>query len=245
VSPLEREPRFVLIHSPVVGPTTWSPTAVELEARGRRAVIPSLAGVAHAPKPQWRHVPEAVRAATAGAGSPAVLVGHSGGGLLLPTVADALTAEIAALIFVDTFLPPTRGSAPLAPPGSIGQLRSLATRGVLPPWSTWFGEEAMRELVPDDALRAALEREMPRLPLSYFEANIPLPDCWEETPCAYLLLSREPYAKSAADARARGWPVTELQGVRHLAPATEPATVTDALLDLERLLLVDDSGEPG
>jgi pimeloyl-ACP methyl ester carboxylesterase len=147
----EHGPVFVLIHSPLVGPTTWSPLADELERRGREAVVPSLLGVADAPSPQWRHAPEAVRAATAGAGSPAVLVGHGGGGLLLPVIADALPGEVDALVFVDSFLPPAGGSLPLAGSGLMDQLRALASDGVLPPWSSWFDEGAMRELVPDAA----------------------------------------------------------------------------------------------
>jgi pimeloyl-ACP methyl ester carboxylesterase len=174
--------------------------------------------------------------ATAGTSNPVALVGHSAGGLLLPTIADALTAEVAALVFVDSFLPPPTGSLSLAPPGFTGQLRALATDGVLPPWSSWFGADAMRELVPDDRLRTALEGEMPRLPLSYFDASVPLPDGWDARPCAYLVLTGQTYAGSAADARRRGWPVAEIPGVQHLAIATEPIPVTDALLELERAL---------
>jgi pimeloyl-ACP methyl ester carboxylesterase len=107
-------PAFVLIHSPLVGPTTWSPAARELQRRRREAVVPSLLGVPDAPVPQWGHVLEAVQAATARIADPVVLVGHSGAGLLLPTLADRLSAEVAGMIFVDAFLPPARGSVPLA-----------------------------------------------------------------------------------------------------------------------------------
>jgi hypothetical protein len=95
----------------------------------------------------------------------------------------------------------------------------------------------MRELVPEERLRAVLEEEMPRLPLSYFEASVPLPSGWNARPCAYLLLSGEPYGESAAEARESGWPVIELPGVGHLAMAREPIAVTDALLDLEGALI--------
>jgi pimeloyl-ACP methyl ester carboxylesterase len=234
VAPGQPDPVFVLIHSPLVGPTSWSPAAHELERRGRVALVPSLLGVAGAAAPQWRHVPEAVRAATARIRKSIVLVGHSGGGLLLPAIADAVTVEVAALVFVDSFLPPAAGRVPLAPPASMDQLRALATDGVLAPWSSWFGEDAIRELVADDRLRASLEAEMPRLPLSYFEASVSLPDGWNQRRCAYLLLSDESYQQSATEARARGWPVAEIRGAHHLAIATEPVAVSEALLDLER-----------
>ena len=57
------------------------------------------------------------------------------------------------------------------------------------------------------------------------------------------LCSATPYGQSAAEARARGWPVTEIHGVQHLAIATNPLPVTDALLDLERSL--EQSTRPG
>jgi pimeloyl-ACP methyl ester carboxylesterase len=228
---------FVLIHSPLVGPGTWTPVAQELERRGRTAVVPSLLGVADAPAPQWHHCLDAVRAATEHLTEPLVLVGHSGAGLLLPQIAPTLGTEIAALIFVDAFLPPTTGSAPLAEPEFMDQLRALADDAVLPPWSTWFGEQGLRELIPDERLRTQLEREMPRLPLSYFEASVPAPAGWQNRPCGYLLFANEPYGPSAAWAREHHWPVVELADAHHLTLVTDPAAVTDALLGLERELL--------
>jgi len=212
------------------------PAADELHRRGRAAVVPSLLGVAEAPAPQWRHIPDTVRVATSHLEGSIVLVGHSGAGLLLPVIADALTVEITALVFVDSFLPASAGRLPLGSPAFMDRLRELASDDVLAPWSTWFGEDAMSELVPDERLRAALEAEMPRLPLSYFEASVPVPDSWNRRACAYLLLTAEPYGESAAEARSLGWPVREIHGVRHLAIATDVIPVTQALLDLEREL---------
>ena len=231
---MTREPVFVLVHSPLVGPTSWMPVRQELERRGRAALVPSLLGVAQAAPPQWRHVLDAVRIATSRLEDRMVLVGHSGAGLLLPVIADAVTVEVAALVFVDSFLPPRAGRVELASPAVMHHMRALAIDGVLPPWSTWFGADAMRELVPDERLRAALEAEMPRLPLTYFDAGIPLPAAWNRCSCGYLLLSSDPYGQSAAEAVARGWPVREIPGAQHLAIATDAVPVTEALLDLER-----------
>jgi pimeloyl-ACP methyl ester carboxylesterase len=235
---------FVLVHSPLVGPTSWLPVAQELERRGRAAVVPSLLGVAEAAEPRWRHVANAVRSATSHLQQRIVLIGHSAAGLLLPVIADALSIDVAALVFVDSLLPPPAGRLLLGPPAFMDQLRAMATDGVLPPWSRWFGADAMREQVPDERLRADLEAEMPRLPLSYFEATVPLPDEWtSRRPCGYLLLSPTAYGQSAAEARAYGWPVIELDRVQHLAIATNPIPVTEALLELERSL--EQAGRPG
>ncbi|HSJ72719.1 MAG TPA: hypothetical protein VK904_00255 [Miltoncostaeaceae bacterium] len=95
----------------------------------------------------------------------------------------------------------------------------------------------MRDLVADDAMRAQLEADMPRLPVSYFEGEPPVTEGWDQRPCAYLLLSEEPYSAAAADARARGWPITALPNAHHLSPVTDPKTVTGSLLDLERALV--------
>lgn len=222
----------MLVHSPLLGPTSWSPVASALKERDREVLVPPLLGIAEAPPARWRRAVDAVRAGASAIAGPAVLVGHSGAGPLLPSIADALPAEVAALIFVDASVPPTSGVAPLVPPGFLDQLRVISADGVLPRWSSWFGEETMGELVPDAALRDALEQEMPRLPLAYFEEGVPLPERWAERPCAFLQLT-EAYRESAADARGWGWPAREISGVQHLAPVTDPIDVTDALLGLE------------
>jgi Alpha/beta hydrolase family len=163
--------------------------------------------------------------------TPIVLVGHSGGGLLLPAITGAVTTAVSRLIFVDSDTPASTGETPLAPSPFLAHLRTLAVDGKLPPWSAWWGEGAMRELVPDEAARAALERELPSLPISYFEESVPNPAGWDHAPCAYLLLS-DAYTNAASDARAREWRVEEIAGAQHLHMVVAPATVTDVLIQL-------------
>jgi hypothetical protein len=151
-------------------------------------------------------------------------------------IADALATEVAALILVDAFLPPVSGSAPPVPPELMPELDALARDSVLPPWSSWLSEDTLRELVPDVPMRADLVREMPPMPLDYFQANIPMPDGWSRRPCGYLLFSAQHHGASAADARNRGWAVAEIPGAHHLAMVADPIAVTDALLELEREL---------
>lgn len=225
---------YVLVHSPLVGPTTWSPVARELERQGHQAVVPSLLGPGGAPPRHWRQCVTAARQAVRTLSDPIVLVGHSGGGLLLPIIADAIAPPVSALIFVDSRVPATSGETPATPPSFLDHLRTLAVGGTLPPWSTWWGEDAMRELVPNERLRAALVREMPSFPLAYFEQRIPTPAGWDRTPCSYLLFS-EAYRESATEARERRWRVEEIAGAQHLHIAVAPQTVADALIRLSEV----------
>lgn len=56
---------FVLVHSPSVGPATWTPVAERLRDAGATAVVPDLRSVADAPVPFWPRVVEIVRGAVA------------------------------------------------------------------------------------------------------------------------------------------------------------------------------------
>ncbi len=222
---------FVLVHSPLVGPSTWAPVAHALERRGRQAVVVSLFGPDGTQPSDWRPCVEAVRDAVQTLSGPIALVGHSGAGLLLPAIADAVAPPIGALIFVDSGIPAHTGETPFVPPSFLDQLRALAVEGVLPPWSTWFGDDAMRELVPDETLRPALAQEMPSLEVAFLEQSIPSPVGWDRLACAYLLLS-DAYREAADAAREAGWRVEEISGAQHLHIVVAPEAVADALIRL-------------
>jgi hypothetical protein len=216
---------FLLVHSPVTGPSTWRWVADELRARGHQVSVPSV----RPPYDSWEIFADAVATQAAGqAAGPAAVVGHSGAGPLLPQIAARITAA-GPLVFVDADLPPETGEATLMPAEILAELRSLAPDGVLPPWSDWFGPGVMRELVPDDAKRAVVTAELPSLPLSYFEARVPVPAGWVAAPGGYVLLSEEAYGGQAAAAAARGWPVVRLRGA-HLDIVTRPAEVAEAIV---------------
>jgi hypothetical protein len=84
--------RFVLIHSPSVGPRTWQPVAHRLTEQGWEATVPSLLHVTDHGPPYWPRVVDAVRAGlgTAQQGQGLVLVAHSNAGLFLPVITAAL-----------------------------------------------------------------------------------------------------------------------------------------------------------
>lgn len=218
---------FILVHSPLVGPATWSWVADELGRRGHRVAVPSPApSIVLGGWPAFVHA--VVRQIVVDVRG--VLVGHSGAGPLLPVIASQLEAPAARLVFVDAGVPPLRGEAALVPEHFRDSLTGLAQDGMLPKWSEWFGPGTMETLIPDPDRRATILAELPQIPLSFFDDPVPMPDAWSDRDCAYILLS-DPYRSDADEAASRGWPVVELPGA-HLDLVTRPAEVTEALLDV-------------
>jgi hypothetical protein len=219
----------VLVHSPLVGPGTWAPVAAELGRRGRLVAVPALGPDA---LPDWRPwVDEVSRVVRAMPGR-VIVAGHSGGGILLPSVATAARDDVGCLLFVDSDVPVRAGETPVVPAGFREFLSGLAgADGMLPPWPAWWGDPEMRDLIPDDRRRAAVTAEAPALPLAYFDERIPSPAGWDEVPCGYLQLS-EAYADAAAAARERGWPVESIEGAQHLHLVVAPGETAGAMLRL-------------
>jgi hypothetical protein len=56
----------------------------------------------------------------------------------------------------------------------------------LPEWTHWWDEADFEGLFPSAGVREQVEREQPRLPLSYFHESLPAPSGWDDRPCAYL-----------------------------------------------------------
>lgn len=218
---------FVLVHSLLLGPSTWAPVAARLAASGAVAVVPSLLEVADADDPPlWPRVAgtvnEAVRQLPQG--QPVVLVAHSNAGLFVPVIVQAARRPVAGCLFVDATLPLRAGPSPAATPERLEFLRAKVTGGRLPPWTTWWDEDDVASLFPDPRTRSAVSAEQPRLPLSYYEQQIPVPGGWDDRPCGYLLFG-PPYDRMAQEARDRGWDVDQVPG-RHLHHLVDPDTVT-------------------
>jgi hypothetical protein len=221
---------FVLIHSPSVGPRTWQPVARRLAELGWKATVPFLLHIVDEGPPFWPRVVEAVCAGlgTAERGQGLVLVAHSNAGLFIPVITAALPDQVLGCIFVDAALPPAAGAAPVAPPELLALLRAKASDGLLPRWTDWWDEQAVAPLFPDQRTRQAVTEEQPRLPLSYYEASVPVPAGWDAHPCAYLLFG-PPYDELATEARRRGWVVEQLPGA-HLHQLVNPDGVARSLL---------------
>jgi len=197
-------PGYLLVASPFTGPFAWSRVAGELRARGTRVAVEGVDDVDLAP--------------------PVVVVGHSGAGPHLPRVSIHLEG-VRGIVLVDALLPhPGRSWAQTVPDEFAARLRAQAVDGRLPPWPQWWGEDRMRALVPDDALRDTFVQSCPAVPVDVIDEVMPeLP----EPPGVFVQLS-DAYAPETAAARAHGWPVLVIDA-HHLAPLTAPREIADTL----------------
>jgi hypothetical protein len=215
---------YVLVHSPLVGPSTWEPVAAELRANGTEVVIPTISG--EALSAGWRAVVSDVSRQVARSQG-ATFVAHSGAGMLLAHIVAASHAISPQLIFVDATISSTETDTPLASSDMFARLNELSVDGRLPPWSDWFGSEAMTKLLGDDELILRLLADMPRLSLAYFMGEVPALDVWPATHNAYLQLSAA-YSAEAEEATRRGWPLEYIDG-QHLDIVTRAPEVVGVL----------------
>ncbi|HVH94489.1 MAG TPA: hypothetical protein VM688_06195 [Nocardioidaceae bacterium] len=215
---------LVLLPSPLLGPAVWAPVADLLRSRGHKAAVPSLPPMIATPDDViagWlREIP---------ADRDLLLVPHSNAGLYVAALAEA--RSVRGIVFVDAGLPSAQTTTPTAPPAFRRFLGGLVDHeGLLPPWTQWWEPADVAALLPDPMTRAAVEGDQRRLPLSYFDADVPSPPGWEAMPAAYLAFG-DTYADERSSAKRRGWPVRTLPG-EHLHVLADPEAVTDALLGL-------------
>jgi len=215
----------LLVHSPLVGPSTLQPLAQQLEVLGWTAFVPDLRSAIDSP--------QEFLAAARTVGPAELVVGHSGAGAVLPSIAQDSNAR--ATVFVDAVLPQPDG--PYLPSEDFTSLldRLEVTDGSLPPWNEWWAPEVIARLVPDDALRRRLVDEIVRVPRAFYDTAIDLPPEWASRPAGYVQLSRA-YEAEATRAEEWGWPTIRLDG-RHLDVTVQPEMVAGHVDDLARQLV--------
>jgi hypothetical protein len=213
--------RALVLHSPLVGPSSVRRLAAALERRGWAITVPDLRG--HLGSPQ-----AFLAAAAASTPTTEVVVGHSGAGAFLPVVAARTSAAVT--VFVDAVLP---DDAPVFVPSRRFEelIDTIPTDGgLMAPWHTWWPAGALAGLVPDDALRAELVAETPRVPRSFYAEPVPLPPRWWTHPAASLQLS-DAYDEERRRAEAWGWPTRPGRG-GHLDLLTHPDAIADVVIAL-------------
>ena len=213
--------RWLLVHPPLLGPAVLAPLAGELRARGETAMVPDLrAAVATA-----RDWPARWTEAAAETGPADAVLGFSGAGVSLPAIAAAVGAG--RVVWVDALLP-ARSGVTVADDEIRALVAQRTANGRIADWTTWWGPDALDELIPEAPLRAAVRGEGHELPADFYDVAVPVPDAWPEDGARYVQLSPA-YDDAAEEARTRGWPVVGSGSGAHLDICTKPARVADLL----------------
>jgi len=226
---------IMLVHSPLVGPSTWTALSATLRARGYRTLVPVLPNPTRAPF--WTPQAQAI-AAAADSVPPAcdvILVAHSGAGALLAAARLRMTRRVAAYVFLDATVPENDTTRLLAmQAGDTAFARQLEhdlrAGHRFPEWT----DRDLREDLPDSVARAAVLRELRPQPLAFFEEPIPGFRHGPDAPCVYLRFT-DSYGHEEQWARTSGCAVGVLPGP-HFLMLVAPDAVADRLF-----LLLDDA----
>ena len=188
-SPAPPAPTFVLVHSPLLGLTSWAFVANEIWERDVELIVPGLHHDVSGTEPFWtQHVASVVRSIeTLDEEAVLLLVAHSGAGLLLPAIAEAAPRRVAGYIFVDADLPK-------AAPAGISRLdrfaddearaafRGTVVDGMVSP----FTEDTLAELISDASVRTQIAEELRPTPLAIYEERVPVPAGWPDAPNSFF-----------------------------------------------------------
>lgn len=223
---------FVLIHSPLVGPFTWSLVADAFHADRIKAIVPPLIDSASDSRPYWQQHAQAVAAALAAvpAHHSLILVGHSGAGPLLPSIRQLIPHHVSAYLFVDAGLPHD-GTSRLdllatESPGLATQLHNhLLQGGCFPEWT----DAHLRTLIPTQQVRQHLLAELQPRALPFFVEPIPVFSEWPDAPCAYIQFSTS-YDSYMRFAQHAAWRTCRLQA-DHFHMLVEPEIVAHVLME--------------
>ena len=213
------------MHSPLVGPSTWSPTA-EVRRIGFRCAVPDMTRVAAAGAvlPEVRRRPRMFSRAAAipSCWSDTAAPGHCYRDRRCRRRPNAgrrfrgCDASHPALSWFDT-----------APPALRRELLGMVSSGLLPPWHRWFPPGVIEELVPQLALRREFVAEIPRLPVAYFEAGAG-DACVGDPPVCISAVERR--LRSRGRRSRTPWLLGGPQGLDHLRMLTAPESVAELVV---------------
>jgi hypothetical protein len=223
----DRASQLILVHSPLLAPSSWGRVPASLEGKGFTVAVADLRPVLESGPPYYERLFQTIAAYANGADAVAV-VGHSAAGALLPGALSLMGAGRQTAVFVDARLPHDGQTwLEARSPDRQAALLASVVDGHLPPWDRWFPPEALAELLPDDAMRQRFQEELRGLPAQLLTEPMPQSTWDSRVRKVYVQLSAA-YASIADQAKADGWQVARY-ALDHLAPLTRPDAVADAI----------------
>jgi pimeloyl-ACP methyl ester carboxylesterase len=226
---------FVLVHGAWHGGWCWDRVAAPLRAAGHEVHAPTLTGLserAHLLSPTVgldTHTEDVVRLLDVLDLRDVVLVGHSYAGQVVTAVADRRPRRLARRVYLDAFV------------GTDGEsARSLLPETVEHHWATSAAERGFGWLVPVRELsvlgvteQSDVDWLLPRLtphPWKTYTDPLRLTGAVDRVPAAFIecVSWLRVFGAQADRARARGWPVDELD-TGHEAMVTAPTELAELL----------------
>ena len=209
---------FVLIHMACAGGWAWGRVPDLLREAGHDAIAPDLDLVRRTDAADPCRRRRRTRARERDSGARGSLLR---GMVLPPLAAHAASRGCRRLIVLDGFMPDDGES--------VFALRSpeIAAR------TTGAGRRARRRALAAAgrvAGRSRVDDRLVPMPLSAFEEPVRVPPSVAALPGTFIRCTRSDMGAQAARARARGWPVLEVEAT-HFVPLTRPEACARALLD--------------
>jgi hypothetical protein len=214
--------RFLLVHPPLLGPTVWANCAAALRDDGHSVVVPDLRSAVDPADEWWSRWADACAHEVTNVD---LVAGHSGAGVVLPLIAEATDARSVA--FVDAIVP-SAGSVSAPSADLLAFVRALPSDDHLPPWTAWWSEDDVAEVLPDPDLRTRIAAEQPRLSADFYDHAVPVPSRWTDGRTITYVRFSEAYEHDAAEACRRNWTVRNLPG-GHLHLLDHAEEVADVL----------------
>lgn len=228
---MTNRPRFVLVHSPLVPSVTMAPLAEVLEQLGFETVVPELDSTPGHGDLNRRQAAQVERALRYHGRRKAVVVTHSGAGLLSGLIDPA---GAAAHVMLDAIFPHRPGSRFdfFDDPATAAEWESLARRhrGRLPASFV----HKLGNGITSSALRAAFEALARDVPIELYSARAPIRPGWSVAMPGLYLQWTEPYRHDAQRARDAGFDVVH-RPASHLELINDPAGVASQLADFVQL----------
>ena len=222
---------LALVHSPLTGPFVWQLAAQELARRGVEASVAEVAEHPSSVAPFWDQEASSAARTLRGTQGPLVLAAHSGAGALLPAIRKRFDRSVAGYLLVDAVIP-RDGMSRLdlireeSPEWAAELEQHLVGGGRFPEW----GDEELRDVVPNAGVRRGLLDDLRPRPIAFFTEPIPVFEGWPDAPCGYLRLS-SPYDPLLEEAGERGWATAALHA-GHFHMLVDPGAVVDAMVGL-------------